>query len=165
MRHRAALIILSRLTGRNSSFAKNPDKVEATSTNSDIYIVASTGGAPRNITSAIAVTMLLPSTPMTANRSSIDRRRRKAFEADRWRLMRYDRASGASSEITRGFDLQVDDFVFSPDGNTIYFVAGERGRSPIFESQRRAARLPRLWITFPRRPQHHVRRPHICLFA
>ena len=47
--------------------------------------------------------------------------------------MRYDRASGASSEIIRGFDLQVDEFVFSPDGNTIYFVAGERGRSPIYK--------------------------------
>ncbi len=46
--------------------------------------------------------------------------------------MAYNRATGASVELTKGFDLQVDEVVLSPDGNTIYFTAGDRGKSPIF---------------------------------
>src|SRR6185295_10938879 len=55
------------------------------------------------------------------------------FEADRWRVMAYNRATGASVELTKGFDLQVDELVVSPDGNSIYFTAGDRGKSPIFK--------------------------------
>jgi Dipeptidyl aminopeptidases/acylaminoacyl-peptidases len=54
------------------------------------------------------------------------------FEADRWRLMAYNRATGASVELTKGFDQQVEELVVSPDEKFIYFTAGERGKSPIF---------------------------------
>ena len=54
------------------------------------------------------------------------------FEADRWRLMSYNRATGVSTEIPRGFDLQVEEMVLSPDGNTVYFTAGERGQASNF---------------------------------
>ncbi|HEY5837615.1 MAG TPA: S9 family peptidase, partial [Pyrinomonadaceae bacterium] len=54
------------------------------------------------------------------------------FEADRWRLMSYDRASGTSRELLRGFNLSVEDVVPSPDGGTIYFSTGERGRHTVY---------------------------------
>jgi dipeptidyl aminopeptidase/acylaminoacyl peptidase len=54
------------------------------------------------------------------------------FEADRWRLMLHDRQSNQTRELTTGFDLQVDEFTFSPDSKMIYFAAGERGREPIY---------------------------------
>jgi dipeptidyl aminopeptidase/acylaminoacyl peptidase len=54
------------------------------------------------------------------------------FEADRWRLMAYNRASGTSVELTKSFDHQVEEFVVSPDEKFIYFTAGERGKEPIF---------------------------------
>ena len=31
------------------------------------------------------------------------------FEADRWRLMAYNRATGVSVELTKGFDQQVEE--------------------------------------------------------
>jgi dipeptidyl aminopeptidase/acylaminoacyl peptidase len=46
--------------------------------------------------------------------------------------MRFDRASGASTELTTGFDLQVEDFAISPDSKTIFFTALQRGHAPIF---------------------------------
>jgi len=55
------------------------------------------------------------------------------FEADRWRLMSYNRATGISTELLRGFDQNVEEMTLSPDGETIYFVAGERGRHPIYK--------------------------------
>jgi dipeptidyl aminopeptidase/acylaminoacyl peptidase len=54
------------------------------------------------------------------------------FEADRWRLMIYDRQTKQTRELTTGFDLQVDEFAFSPDSKMVYFIAGERGRSPVY---------------------------------
>jgi dipeptidyl aminopeptidase/acylaminoacyl peptidase len=46
--------------------------------------------------------------------------------------MAYDRATGASVEIAKKFDLQVEEIALSPDGNYVYFIAGERGRLPIY---------------------------------
>jgi dipeptidyl aminopeptidase/acylaminoacyl peptidase len=46
--------------------------------------------------------------------------------------MAYNRATGLSTELTKGFDQQVEELALSPDGETIYFTAGERGRAPIF---------------------------------
>ena len=119
--------------GKELAFVKNPDKVEATSTNSDIYVVALSGGAPRNITVRNGG---YDATPVyTKDGSAIIYRSQATagFEADRWRLMKYDRTSGTSTELVRGFDQQVDEFVLAPDGNSIYFIAGERGHSPVFK--------------------------------
>jgi dipeptidyl aminopeptidase/acylaminoacyl peptidase len=130
--------------GKELAFVKNPDKVEATSTNSDIYVISLSGGAPRNITNS---NRGYDATPVYTKdgRSIIYRSQATAgFEADRWRLMRYDRTSGTSSEIARGFDQQVEEFVLSPDGNTIYFTAGERGRNPVFQVPAAGGRATRV---------------------
>ena len=119
--------------GKELAFVKNPDKVEATSTNSDIYVVSLSGGAPRNITTR---NHGYDATPVYTKdgKSIIYRSQATAgFEADRWRLMKYDRATGTSAEIVRGFDQQVDEFALAPDGKSIYFIAGERGHNPIFK--------------------------------
>src|SRR2546430_1201462 len=47
--------------------------------------------------------------------------------------MRYDRAAGTSTEVTRGFDLQVEELAQSADGGSVYFAAGEKGRNPIYK--------------------------------
>src|SRR6185436_4216778 len=115
------------------AFLRNPDKVEAVSTNSDVFVVPTSGGAARNIT---ARNHGYEDGPFyTADGKSIIYRSQATagFEADRWRLMSYDRASGASRELLRGFDLNVDDAVPAPDGQSIYLVAGERGRSHVYK--------------------------------
>lgn len=118
--------------GREIAYLRNPDKVEAISTNSDIYVVPTSGGPGKNITTTNRGYDVAPIyTP--DGKSIIYRSQATAgFEADRWRLMRYDRSTGRSTELLRGFDLNVDDVVLSPDGNTIYFLAGERGQVPIY---------------------------------
>jgi dipeptidyl aminopeptidase/acylaminoacyl peptidase len=115
------------------AYLKNPDKVEATSTNSDIYIVPVSGGAARDIT---ARNRGYEDSPVytTDGKSIIYRSQATAgFEADRWRLMSFDRASGVSRELLNGFDNNVEEFALSPDGGSIYFVAGERGRNNIYK--------------------------------
>ena len=115
------------------AFLRNPDKVEATSTNSDIYVVSTSGGPARNIT---ARGRGYEDSPVyTSDGKSILYRSQATagFEADRWRLMSYDRVSGASRELLRGFDLSVDDIALAPDGGSIYFIAGERGHGQIYK--------------------------------
>jgi dipeptidyl aminopeptidase/acylaminoacyl peptidase len=114
------------------AFIKNPDKVEAISTNSDIYTMTLPNGAPKSIT---AQNRGYDASPIYTRDGKYIIYRSQAtagFEADRWRLMSYNRATGAGVELTQRFDQQVEDVVLSPDGNHIYFTAGERGRHPIF---------------------------------
>jgi dipeptidyl aminopeptidase/acylaminoacyl peptidase len=117
---------------RELAYLRNPDKVEAISTNSDIYVVPVTGGAAKNITVRNRGYEDSPTYSRDGKYILYRSQARAGFEADRWRLMRYDRASGASMELARGFDLNVEEFAFAPDGNSIYFAAGERGRHPIY---------------------------------
>jgi dipeptidyl aminopeptidase/acylaminoacyl peptidase len=56
------------------------------------------------------------------------------FEADRWRLMAFNRSAGTSVELLRGFDRSVDEVALAPDGNTIYFTAGDRGYENIYKA-------------------------------
>ncbi len=117
---------------REIAFLKNPDKVEAISTNSDIVVASLFDKAQTNITVANrgydAAPLYTPDGKYILYRSQAT----EAFEADRWRIMRYNRTSKETVELTLGFDEQVDEMVVTDDGKTIYFAAGTRGRSPIY---------------------------------
>jgi dipeptidyl aminopeptidase/acylaminoacyl peptidase len=113
------------------AYLRNPDKVEATSTNSDIYVVSLNGGSAKNITQSNHGYDVGPIYSADGRFIVYRSQATAGFEADRWRLMVYNRANGTSTEITRGFDQQVDEAVLSKDGN-VYFTAGERGKSPVF---------------------------------
>lgn len=115
-------------------FLKNTDKVEAVSTNSDIFVVSlNPEAAERNITAENkgydASPVYTPDGKYLLYRSQMT----AGFEADRWRLMRFDRQSGKTIELTKNFDLQVEDFSVAPDSSKIYFTAGDRGKQAIFE--------------------------------
>ncbi len=114
------------------AYLRNPDKVEATSTNSDIYVVPVNGGAGRNITVANRGYDVAPVYTRDGKYIVYRSQATAGFEADRWRLMLFNRASGVSTELVRGFDLQVEEAVVSPDGNIVYFTAGDRGKAPIY---------------------------------
>ena len=79
--------------GKEIAFIRNPDKVEAISTNSDIYVVPVNGGAPKNIT--VRNKGYDASPVYTRDGKSILYRSQMTagFEADRWRLMNYNRAT------------------------------------------------------------------------
>lgn len=123
---------------------RNPDRVEAISTNSDIYLVPLptttrkpvaalwADGDVKNITSSNRGYEAGPAYTPDGKYILYRSQAREGFEADRWRIMRFDRASGETRELTAGFDEQADGITLSADGKTIYFTAGTRGRSPIY---------------------------------
>ncbi|HEX6732370.1 MAG TPA: S9 family peptidase, partial [Pyrinomonadaceae bacterium] len=117
---------------RELAYLRNPDKVEAISTNSDVYLVPVSGGAARNITSTNRGYEAGPIYTRDGKYIIYRSQATAGFEADRWRLMAYNRTTGMSAELLRGFDLQVEDVAISPDGNSIFFTALDRGFAPVF---------------------------------
>ena len=118
--------------GSSIAYLRNPDKVEATSTNSDIYVLPLGGGAPKNITSGMNGYDVSPVYTPDGKYMLFRSQATATFEADRWRIMRYNPQTGEIVELTRGFDQQVEEIAVSPDSKTVYFTAGEHGKSPIF---------------------------------
>jgi dipeptidyl aminopeptidase/acylaminoacyl peptidase len=114
------------------AYLRNPDKVEAISTNSDIFVMPLAGGPAKNITVTNRGYDVGPVYTRDGKFILYRSQATPGFEADRWRLMAYNRATGASVELTKGFDQQVEELVVSPDEKFIYFTAGERGKTPIF---------------------------------
>jgi len=118
--------------GSEIAYLRNPDKVEAISTNSDIYVMNLASGAIKNIT---VRNHGYDASPIYTHDGKLIIYRSQAtpgFEADRWRLMAYNRATGVSVELTKGFDLQVEGVTLAPDGNSVYITANDRGKEPLY---------------------------------
>jgi len=130
------------------AFARNTEKVEATSTNNDIFIVPVTGGEARRITGdnkgSDQSPVYSPDGRYIAYRSQAT----AGFESDRWRLMLYDRQSGKARSLTDKLDAYAEGFIFSPDSKHIYFASGERGRQPIYMVSTEGERLMKLMDGF-----------------
>ena len=117
---------------RELAVTSNHDKVEATSTNADVWIVPMRGGAAKNITGANkgydGSPQYSPDGRYLAYRSQVT----PGYESDRFRLMLYDLKTNQAKSISESLDSWVDEFAFSPDSKTIYLTAEERGRAPIY---------------------------------
>ena len=118
--------------GKDFVFAMNPDRVEAVSTNSDVWIVPfAGGGAPRNLTAANRAFDGSPRFSPDGKWIAYRAQSRPGHEADRFRLLVLDRASGTSRELTPRFDAWVEDYRWAPDSRSIFFLTHVRGRGAI----------------------------------
>ncbi len=108
-----------------------PTREEAWRTNHDIYVVPVTGGTPRQVTTnpaADGYPRYSPDGKYLAYRAQAV----PNFEADRWQLMLYDRATGTTRSLTANFDGSVRTPVWAPDSKRLYFEAEDRANVPIF---------------------------------
>ena len=118
--------------GKEVAYTSNLDEVQATSTNSDIFLVPTAGGTPKKITTnpgSDGTPMYSPDGKYIAYRSQL----RGGYESDRFRLMLYERATGKITDVAPNFDRWVDSMAWSPDSKTIYFTAENEGEAPIYE--------------------------------
>ena len=114
--------------GKEIAFASNREgnDAEAWTTNQDIFVVPVTGGEPKRVTGGKAYDVQPVYSP--DGKSIVVRSQRRAgFEADRWYLVAFDRATGQHRPVFETPDLSVGDFAFSRDGRSIFFTAAERG--------------------------------------
>src|SRR6266436_612561 len=114
------------------AFVSNHDKVEAISTNADLWTVSVRGGGARNLTTSNrgydGSPQFSPDGRYLAYRSQAT----PGFESDRFRLMLYDRKTGTARSLTESLDSWVDEFTFAPNSQTIYLTAEEKGKQPIY---------------------------------
>jgi dipeptidyl aminopeptidase/acylaminoacyl peptidase len=112
-------------------FARNTDKVEATSTNNDLFIVPVGGGEAKRITGNNPGSDTTPRYSPDGKYIAYRSQTRNGYESDRFRLMLYDRKAGTSKELSTGFDRWVGELVWGPDGQNIFIGAEDRGRELI----------------------------------
>jgi len=104
---------------------------EMWTTNHDVWTVPVGGGAIRKVTSNPAADMQ-PVYSRDGRTIMVRAQRRAGFEADRWYLDAYDRATGAKRTLFTSPDLSVDDYKFAPDGATIVFSATKNGAQNLY---------------------------------
>lgn len=117
--------------GQEIAFTSNIDEVEATSTNNEVFLVPITGGTPKKISSSPgsdSTPLYSPDGRYIAYRSQA----RAGYESDRFRLLLYDRKSGATTDLSKDFDHWVETFAWTPDSSAIYFASEDRGTSPLW---------------------------------
>ena len=129
--------------GQEICYTSNHDKVEATSTNNDLWIVSingATGVSPvqsgsvqaKNITADNPASDSTPLYSPDGKYIAYRAQQRPGYESDRFRLMLYERKTGEKTDLTDGFDRWAGTFTWAPDSRTIYFSADHKGHSLIY---------------------------------
>jgi dipeptidyl aminopeptidase/acylaminoacyl peptidase len=123
-------------------FTAVTDKVEATSTNGDLFIVPVNGGEPKRITTQPGFDgnpVYSPHGKYIAYHAQLA----AGYEADKWRVMLYDRATGKIESLSEAFDRSATDLTWSKDSSTIYFLAENETQHPVYAMPAKAGATPK----------------------
>ncbi len=117
--------------GQEVAFTSNISEQPAASTNNDVFIIPINGGSPKKISNSPGS----DSTPLySPDGKWIAWRMQKidGYESDRFRLVIYNRQTGAITNLTENFDQWVDAFDWAADSKAIYFVSEWQGEAPLY---------------------------------
>ncbi|HMG33836.1 MAG TPA: S9 family peptidase [Blastocatellia bacterium] len=116
-------------------FVSNHDKVPATSTNNDLWLLSLTDkqAQARNITWSNPAYDGSPKYSPDGRYIAYRLQKIPAYESDQFRLAVYDHAAGTSTVLTESFTNWVDSFEWSADSKSIYFSAPVEGVDPIYK--------------------------------
>jgi len=123
-------------------FTAVTDKMEAISTNADLFIVPVAGGEAKRITTQQGFDgnpVYSPDGKFIAYHAQLT----PGYEADRWRVMLYDRQSGKKENLSEGFDRSAEELAWSADSKTIFFTAENETQKPVYAMAARAGAEPR----------------------
>ena len=113
--------------------AREAGQTEPWSTNFDLFRAPLTGGsAVENLTDANEAWDTGPVFSPDGRTMAYRAMSRPGFEADRWRIMLMDVASGETREIAADWDRSADSLFWSADGRTLYATAGDTGTTRLF---------------------------------
>jgi dipeptidyl aminopeptidase/acylaminoacyl peptidase len=128
--------------GQEICYTSNHDKVEAASTNNDLWTVpvnwpanatpAEVLAKTKNITADNPASDSTPLYSPDGKYIAYRAQQRPGYESDRFRLMLYDRKTGEKKDLTEDFDAWVGSFAWIPDSRKIYFTAEHEGEAPIY---------------------------------
>jgi dipeptidyl aminopeptidase/acylaminoacyl peptidase len=112
-------------------FTAVTDKIEAINTNGDLFLVPVAGGEAKRITTNPGFDgnpVYSPDGRFIAYHAQLT----PAYEADRWRVMLYDRQSGKGENLTEGFDRSANELAWSADSKSIFFTAENETLQPVY---------------------------------
>jgi dipeptidyl aminopeptidase/acylaminoacyl peptidase len=107
--------------GAEIAFVRNVEAQDAVGTGNDVWLVPTEGGEPRRLTEGRGNDVAPQYSPDGRFLAYLSMER-PGFEADRLRLMVYDRVRGTHRQLTEGFDRSVDQFSWSGDSRSLYLV-------------------------------------------
>jgi dipeptidyl aminopeptidase/acylaminoacyl peptidase len=124
--------------GQELAFSSNRTAGPAENTNADLFVVRLDGGAdalkaPKNLTTGNKGWDGSPRFSPDGKWLAFRRQVTPRFEADRFRIVLLDRATGAERGLTEDFDNWVTDIAWSSDSKKIFFTADVKGRTPLHE--------------------------------
>jgi len=128
--------------GKEICFTAVTDKMEATSTNGDLFLVPVAGGEAKRITTNPGFDgnpVYSPDGKYIAYHAQLT----AGYEADRWRVMLYDRQTGKSENVSERFDRSANELVWSADSKTIFFTAENETLRPIYVMAARTGAEPK----------------------
>ena len=129
--------------GAEICFTAVSDKVEAISTNGDLFLVAVDGSTEaKRITTNPGFDgnpVYSPDGKFIAYHAQLT----PGYESDRWRLVLYERKSGKKEELAEKFDRSADGLVWSADSKSIIFIAEDETLAHVYRVEARAGAEPK----------------------
>ena len=123
-------------------FTAVTDKMEAISTNGDLFTVPVAGGEIKRFTTQPGFDgepVYSPDGQYIAYHAQLT----AGYESGRWRVMLYDRQTGKIANLSEGFDRSADELAWSADSKTIYFTAENETQKPVYAMAARAGAEPK----------------------
>ena len=132
--------------GRTVYFTlREAGRIEAKSTNLDVFQVPSDGSSPPvNLTDANDATDTLPAVSPDGRTLAYAAMARPTYESDRQVVQLRDLATGQTRALTQGFDRSVDAIAWSPDGRSLLVTAGDTLEEPVFRVDVPSGRVTRI---------------------
>jgi dipeptidyl aminopeptidase/acylaminoacyl peptidase len=112
-------------------------------TNYDVYLIPLAGGEPVNITTDNPAADTAPSYSPDGQWLVFHRQRIKGFYGDKQRLMRRDRKTGATVDLTKDWDRSVGGagLVWSADSRRLYGAIDDAGNHRVYEIDARTGEV------------------------
>ncbi len=130
--------------GKMVAFSRRTGDQPALDTNDDIYMVPITGGEAVQITTAKGSDST-PAFSPDGKYLSYLKMKRPGFEADQLELILYNLETKKETNLTGGYDNDVGEYVWAPDGKTIYFTSNARARVGLYRLNISAKKTERLY--------------------
>jgi dipeptidyl aminopeptidase/acylaminoacyl peptidase len=118
--------------GAELCYVRNADPGSAMSTNHDLWVVDVDGGSPRRITSNLAMDRAPHYSP-DGRFIAYTAMKTPGYESDLEVLMLYERATGQRRPLTKALDRSVEEMVWAPTSDGLYFAARDQGRRSVYE--------------------------------
>lgn len=132
--------------GRAIYFAlREAGRIEATSTNLDIFVTSADGSTvPVNLTDANDGMDTLPTVSPDGRTLAYVAMARATYEADRQVVMLRDLASGKTRALTQAWDRSVGSLAWAPDGRSLLVTAEDVMETPVWRVAVETGRVTRL---------------------